>query len=276
LYIRKVCEFKDKIPHWYDQKYDDLPDYETPQSGRIKAFFAGIALAGEILEDVFREIGMKTQNPDDVVFDFYKECVAENPFEKHHIQVLRKTYDWFLTNRNKFVYEQVDDNGNTTQILDQETDKRELYGWYSKEYIDIIPTILTDYFMTRYRMDIKTAISNWKDYNITKTEMNRNQDRSYKMIHNERKRQYFVRIRRDQMEEVLGIQSEPLIVAISEIIELIKKLQDEASDKTVSIIELEKEIEDRNIKNVNVEEIIDKLSRKGEILRLNKDIIRLV
>ncbi len=277
LYIRKVCELKDKIPHWYDQKYDDLPEYETPQSGRIKAFFAGIALAGEILEDVFREIGIESYNPDDVVFNYYKESVAENPFEKHHIQVLRKTYDWFLSNRNKFVYEQVDNNGNTTQILDHEIDKRELYGWYSKEYIDIIPTVLTDYFMTRYRMDIKTAISNWKDYSITKTEMNRrNQERAYKMINNERKRQYFIRIRRDQMEAVLGIQNEPFTVAIPEIIEIIKKLQNESSDKTALIAELKKEIEDRNIKNVNVEEIINKLSRKGDIIMLNRDIIRLV
>ena len=78
------------------------------------------------------------------------------------------------------------------------------------------------------------------------------------------------------MEAVLGIQNEPFTVAIPEIIEIIKKLQNESSDKTALISELKKEIEDRNIKNVNVEEIINKLSRKGDIIMLNRDIIRLV
>ena len=94
---------------------------------RSASAYAAIATAGLILEDVFRDIGIPTVDPIELAQKFYTEA-NRNPVEDIKIKALRYLYDYIQVHRNNFIENDKSDHSS-----------RDIYGYISDEFIDMIP-----------------------------------------------------------------------------------------------------------------------------------------
>lgn len=207
-YIQKVLKYKNELPEWYDRQHDKFPHYDTTQASRVKGYFAAMAVAGEILEEVFSDIGLPQKEPYAICQKYYEQVANDNPIEKFHIQILSKAYSWFMSNISYFQHEELTKAGNTkSYILNGNSSPPSFkYGWYSDKYIDFNPDELAHHIKMRDNKKISSAYKEWKKEGIICTEgVKRHQARPYKIVNNTKKKIPVIRVCRDKLEYVLGL-----------------------------------------------------------------------
>ena len=128
LYLVKVLENKQAIKRQFQSiEKQFMHNDNSNMMNRSASLYAAIACAGLILEDVFKEIGIPTVNPIELVQKFYTQA-NRNPVEDIKIKALRFIYEYIQVHINNFIET---DNTNASS--------RDVYGYISDEFIDMIP-----------------------------------------------------------------------------------------------------------------------------------------
>lgn len=151
LYIRKVFSHKDELNSKFAHYREHFTNNESSTMNRAGNNFAAIAVAGELLEEVFEEIGIEVQDNLSLTESFFNETVKEKPIIPYPVKVLGSVNDWFEENRAFFI-----DN---KEVEYYRSSKK--YGWITEDgYLDIIPSALKT-AMINQGMTISSAIDKW-------------------------------------------------------------------------------------------------------------------
>jgi len=135
LYMAKVFQNKDKIKKQFlEVRKHYVKNGQSTALNRMGSYFAIMEIAGSILEDVFKDIGIPQVNPRDIVQVFF-DYLTENEQEPPHIKALRHLNDYFNVHASNFFRNDNDLRPN-----------RDIYGYTSEddEYIDVIPKVVID------------------------------------------------------------------------------------------------------------------------------------
>jgi putative DNA primase/helicase len=132
LYMKKVFERKDTLQaEFIKVSKNYIKSGQSTALNRMGSYFAIIEVAGSILEDVFKDIGIPSVEPKDVVAIFC-EYIKGSEQEDHHIKALRCLNDLFNMHASNFFEN------------DGYTPNKDVYGYFSKDYIDVIPKVVLD------------------------------------------------------------------------------------------------------------------------------------
>lgn len=150
-FIRKVFNKKDELHSRFVHYKEIFKNNEVATMNRAGSYFAAIAVAGELLEEVFGEIGLEVQNHLDLVEEIFNETVKDKPLVPYPVKVLRAVNGWFEENRGYFIVnEDVNSYNNSKK-----------HGWIKNgEYIDIITSTLKN-AMSMKDLDIASVVDSW-------------------------------------------------------------------------------------------------------------------
>ncbi|MFA6335798.1 MAG: DUF927 domain-containing protein [Bacteroidales bacterium] len=154
MYIQEVFKRMEKgtLQTLYDECFDKLPDNTSNIEGRSRSIFACIMVAGEILESIFKKIGIPTHDPSEIVNKYFEKCIIDKPVELEYIRALRVVLDWVHSDYGRFSevdYTEApiksDDAGNLSRYDDKQAptehitmrDKNKRYGFVDPIFIDI-------------------------------------------------------------------------------------------------------------------------------------------
>jgi hypothetical protein len=199
--------------------------------------------AGRILEKIFKEIGVPTKNPDEIVNKYFQKCIKDKPVELEYIRALRITLDWFHSDYGRFA--KVDKLYDENNVVD----KTKIYGYVDDEFIDIIGTEFTEK-MKREGFSPTKIKEDWCKQGITRTNDNKRPG-TYRFTRF-KKTIAGIRIERNIAEELTGLnyvdvpnkENEPKLSQeekISNIIETIKFLTKRRGEAEIRLI---RQIED--------------------------------
>jgi uncharacterized protein (DUF927 family) len=129
LFINKVFENLDILYDRFSTLRKEFANTGSNTGDRMADHFAAFALAGELLEEVFSDIGMETRDSIEIVKNYFEACVREKPIELYSIRALRDVMDWIETNVKGF-YSKYNSPNNKA------------YGWIEEACIDVTPKAL--------------------------------------------------------------------------------------------------------------------------------------
>jgi len=138
------------------KKYDGD---ENIKSNRLGESFAAILVAGRLVENMLKDVGIESIDPAIITDKYFKECVQDNPIEDFSIQTLQHVMDWVQENRANF-----DMSGTGF-----EREPNKFYGWKNGDMLYIIPGSLDKAFESSVSLrnaNLKTVKSDWKAKNI--------------------------------------------------------------------------------------------------------------
>lgn len=168
LFIQKVMKYKNKLMPMYNRYLEMIPDSDATQAGRRKAHFGLMALAGQILEEVFGDIEMEHPELKGIVHEkdaakicekYFKETVQENAFEPQDIQALRLCYDQVTINPRAFYHETCTDKGTTLAVLTGT--QGDVMGWVSDDRIDYHKAALAKFLNDEGQVNLKQLGKIW-------------------------------------------------------------------------------------------------------------------
>jgi len=200
-YIRKLFERKDEIKIKYDSYRKIFTTSNSNTEKCMGSTFAVTALAGELLEEVFGEIGLETQDNLGLTMSFFNEMVKDKPVEPYPLKALRFLSDFIAQNRNNFVMHQ--ESGVLCNLGSQERKPFKICGYMQDHYIDIIPNVAND-ALRNHKFDSSAVIKQWIEWNVLITNNNRNGYRaSYKDENGDPIRPTVYRIDSIKMQDIL-------------------------------------------------------------------------
>ena len=133
LYMARVFQNKDKLKKQFDEVQKQfIRDGQSTMLNRMGSYFVIIAVAGSILEDIFKDIGISQVDHIELVRTFFND-LKEHEQEPYHVKALRFLNDFFNVHANNFL-----ENENSIHS------NRDIYGYISEEYIDAIPKVVKD------------------------------------------------------------------------------------------------------------------------------------
>jgi uncharacterized protein (DUF927 family) len=135
LFIQELLPIINDVESLYVDNFNKLPDTGTDaMAGRLKGYYTVILTAGQILERVFKKLGMTPAEPLEIVTSYFEENVMCGVSESDHIKMLRFVYDMYVSDKSHF--------GATAGSEWDETERIELnekYGWIDiKDGVTII------------------------------------------------------------------------------------------------------------------------------------------
>ena len=192
---QKVFDKKDTLQDRYEEICKKLPLVSVDAGNRIKDSFALLILAGEILESVFSDIGIETQDPYKLCEELYLENVGGERTDPYWKRGLNIVLDKIVTSK----CEMNEDKNPTNRYL--------IYGVPSMvfsddyKYMDLLIDPLKD-ICKRNELNYDQLVSKWKTKGITVCEKGKNtrKSRVYKAV---------IRISIDRMNEALGTEFDP-------------------------------------------------------------------
>lgn len=132
LYMARVFQNKGKLKKQFDEAQKEfIRDGQSTMLNRMGSYFAIIAVAGSILEDIFKEIGISQVDHIKLVRKFFFD-LKEHEQEPYHVKALRFLNDFFNVHATKLF----ENNGMPPN--------RDVYGYISEGYIDAIPKVVKD------------------------------------------------------------------------------------------------------------------------------------
>ncbi len=102
LFMQKLFKEIDNIKSLYNAFFNDFPEVEDITSDRAKEYYAAIATAGYLLEQVFEEIKVETKNSSTVCKHYFAENVISNSFISDDIKAFGAAYSLFSANEIYF------------------------------------------------------------------------------------------------------------------------------------------------------------------------------
>ncbi|SES63269.1 Uncharcterized protein, DUF927 family [Methanococcoides vulcani] len=170
LYTKKVFSHKDELISKFADYREHFTNNESGTMNRAGNNFAAIAVAGDLLEEVFDEIGIEVQDNLQLTESFFNETVKEKPIIPYPVKVLRAVNDWVEENRGYFI---INENVENYRFSKK-------YGWITEDgYLDIIPSAVKA-AMKNQGMNISSAIDRWIEDGILSVNQGR---KDYKSTH---------------------------------------------------------------------------------------------
>ena len=155
--IQRIFKDKDNLKLFYKNIYMRFGKAQSVFADRTKNYFIALAVAGMILEDVFKENGIPEKDPIEICKDFYQKTVIEDPTIPYHIRALDTVYSWHLRNKKFFEYSKdLDTDGKYTI-----RGAVELKGWITANAIYYDPDKLREY-LTDKGFNFDRVIEDWK------------------------------------------------------------------------------------------------------------------
>ncbi len=157
LFLQELFKEKDSLASLYQSFFKAFPEAETEDitSDRAKGYYAVIAVAGYLLEKVFKNIGIEAKNPYAVCEYYFNENVISNSFVPDHIKALSAAYSWFSANEVYF------------RESEEYPINHERYGWIRDNCVCFIPDKLKKYLNTEIGPNTyEAATEEWKALEI--------------------------------------------------------------------------------------------------------------
>jgi len=167
--IYEVIKIKDKMDNLYGCVSMQLGEPVNEFVGRKKGYFIVLAIAGMVLEDVFRKNGIPTKDAIDVCKKYYDKTVLEDPTIPYSDKALQNIYQWTVRNPSRF--ERVIKVYGSTGLANGQY---ETYGWITKESIYYDEGKLKDE-MERIGFNYERVKEDWKK-EIIGPEMQKDKD----------------------------------------------------------------------------------------------------
>lgn len=154
--IDEVIKIRDKMDNLYGCVSMQLGEPINEFVGRKKGYFVVLAIAGMILEDVFRKNGIPTKDSIDVCKKYFDKTVLEDPTIPYAYRALQSIYQWTVRNSSRFerVIKVYGSNGLANGPY-------ETYGWITKESIYYDEGKLKDE-MERIGFNYERVKEDWK------------------------------------------------------------------------------------------------------------------
>ena len=103
LFIQELLPIIDTIDDLVAKNFKRLPDTEDDAlKGRQKGYYTVMLTAGEILEKVFKKLGMTPADPLKIVTSYFEENVMYGVTEPDFIKFLRFAYDLYVSDKSHF------------------------------------------------------------------------------------------------------------------------------------------------------------------------------
>jgi len=157
LFLQELFKEIDNLASLYEASFKAFPEVETEDitSDRAKGYYAAIAVAGYLLEKVFKSIGIETKDPYTVCKYYFNQNVISNSFVPDHIKALSVAYSWFSAN---VVYFREDE---------EYPINHERYGWIRDGCVCFIPDKLKKCLNTEIGPNTyEAATEEWKALEI--------------------------------------------------------------------------------------------------------------
>jgi len=195
LLIWKFLQRQNELKNKYKVYRKMFTDSDSRTENRMGSNFAAIALAGEILEKVFAEIGIEPQDNLELTMSFFNETVKDKPVEPYAVKVLRHLDGWYEENRNFFVNAE-----DLVNIQAQQNEQTKIYGYIQDNYIDIIPKVAKDALKD---YGFSAVIEKWIELGVFITNTHRN---DYRVPYEDENgiRPTVYRINLDEMKKILS------------------------------------------------------------------------
>ncbi len=143
-YIQYIIKNKDKIEKLYkeavfkiDGDYTNLSKDVRNIVDRSKFVYAGYLLAGYIVEEIFKELGLPhidKNEIENIINHFFQNNVINEPIEKEHIVALKHINDWISIESKNFFYPTFEDDKNYNNF----------YGFITNDEIFIVGTVFNE------------------------------------------------------------------------------------------------------------------------------------
>jgi uncharacterized protein (DUF927 family) len=124
LFLNEFFKRRDKLIQMYEE---NLAKFEqTNDAGeRLKKHFAAFATAGQILEDIFSDIGIQKADAFEVVNEFFQEVVIRRPIIDEYKRALTAVWNWVVSNEGTRVI-------NTTDLKAPDVKSSEVWVWVTE------------------------------------------------------------------------------------------------------------------------------------------------
>jgi uncharacterized protein (DUF927 family) len=159
--IQRVFRDQDKLKLFYKNVSMWFEKPKTVFADRTKNYFVALAVAGMVLEEVFKENRIPTKNPIEICKAYYQKTVIEDPTIPYYIRALDTVYSWHLRNKKSFEYSKEIDPDGKYSIKGAV----ELKGWITANAIYYDPDQLQGY-LTEKGFNFERVINDWKDKGI--------------------------------------------------------------------------------------------------------------
>lgn len=161
LFFKTMLEEIDEIKELFVEVRKHFNEAKSKTGARLADTFAGITVAGILIESVFDSLGMKTLDPLDVTLAIFNESVIDTPIEAYHIRGLHIIMDFIKQKSSGFSH-----NGAKTK------NRNEMYGWIQNDTIDVIPTVVKN-ALEKEGYNVSKVKQGWKDNKIIVHNKNR-------------------------------------------------------------------------------------------------------
>jgi uncharacterized protein (DUF927 family) len=172
LYIQKVFRYKKDLKTFYNKFRVSFATTDGVTDERAKKFYAAIATAGLLVEQIFKEIGIETRDPFEVVNSYFDTNVMSSTiFVPDYLRALDAVYSW--VDANRIYFEETE--GQEHQI------NHERYGWLRGEHVCFIPIKLEE-FVTKAGYNYLGCLEEWKNHGILMTRNKKNKGGSVSVL----------------------------------------------------------------------------------------------
>ncbi|MFP4655473.1 MAG: DUF927 domain-containing protein, partial [Methanohalobium sp.] len=155
LFLEKLNQNRNRIKQLHTHYLEKFKNQVTEQTAQRKAgYYAVLATAGDLLEDIFSDIGIEPKNAFDVCNDIFDEDVVRNGVESNDVRSLRVIMDYVQQYKKNFIREldyRIPDHTTADEEMDfidlqdkikDKQDGRDLYGWFTEDdKIHLIPSV---------------------------------------------------------------------------------------------------------------------------------------
>jgi uncharacterized protein (DUF927 family) len=133
----------------------------TTFAARKKNYFAALALAGQILESVFKKYNIPNKNPLEICEKYYISTSVSDSTIPYYEKALETVYSWHLRNRRSFEYSSDMDPEDTYSPKGNV----EIKGWVTPSGIIYDPDMLRKYLESK-GLNFDRAIKDWSDKGV--------------------------------------------------------------------------------------------------------------
>jgi uncharacterized protein (DUF927 family) len=160
-FLKKVFERKEAIQKKYFELCDKFRDEGKDIGGRIGDQIACICISGEIIEEIFKEIGIPAKDPYAICEEVVNSNAASEQKREYWIRGLETVYNEVST----WIQEK-DVDGALTPILKC---GKGLGGNYTGEWMNILESNIKD-VCEKHHLNKKELIEKWAEKGVTRTD----------------------------------------------------------------------------------------------------------
>lgn len=159
--MKVIFESKSILKTRYNKIRSMFEKSSTSFAARKKNYFAALALAGQIIENVFKKYNIPNKNPFEICEKYYISTSISDPTVPYYEKALETVYSWHIRNRRSFEYSSEMDPDETYSPRGNV----EIKGWITPSGIIYEPDMLRKYLEEK-GLNFDRALKDWSDKGI--------------------------------------------------------------------------------------------------------------